>query len=224
MYIWRKKGLGLFSALLAVVLLGAGCAPAGSGGETPTGGGESSAPSYTDQTQPSTVPWTAATVAPGVSDPTQTEPGAEEPGELSQIRLKGMPSGWWQSFAGEDGCFFVAASEETLRTGLESRGIDLSKLDLSRYDTDFFADNRVAVIPRTANTGSVQYACTLQRDADSVYLTVTAQVPEFATTDMADFLLLVALPTAQIPADAAVTVDPAGNPGSGSGGANLAIE
>lgn len=192
------------AALLAVTVL-AGCMPSGTTG--PSVPGES----VPTETQPTVV-----LPEPSVGTASTEQPLSGE--QTVQLRLHDVKSGWWTAFSGENGCFFVADSVDALTQGLSDRGIAPENLELGDYDDGFFGEYRLAVIPRTANSGSVRYSATLStEDPGKVTITVSARMPEIGTTDMADFLVLVPVPLADYPAELPIALDTAGSP-SGSPG------
>lgn len=206
----RKKMSQCATALLSLAVLASGCAPAGpapKGTQSPT----------LAATDPS-LDWTLSPTIPtdGPGDWSFPESSQGDFDSVTQVRLSQKPSGWWSGYQNGDSYYFTADSPEALKDGLHQRGgMDLS---LEKFDEAFFLENRLVVIPRTANSGSVSYFCTFSPKDGGVELTIGAQSPEYGTTDMADFLLFVAVPLADYPADAPITVNPQGNPvGGGSG-------
>jgi hypothetical protein len=112
---------------------------------------------------------------------------------VTQIRLYNAQPGWLNTFETDHGAFFVADSVESFLDGLTHRGVDTSKLDLSAFDGAFFANNRLVVIPRRTNSGSVRFSARIDRTDDGVKITPVGTMPEVGTADMADWLVLVAL-------------------------------
>lgn len=228
-----KLWINALVAILAVSLFLGGCAPAGgdvleatddtatqgtqdvtslpSDSTEDTGGSES-----TDDTQEQTQ----------TEDPTDTgigdiglvvDPigGSQLDGSYTQavqLRLTSMSGNWWVPFDDGNGSYgFVADSANGLLEGLKGKNISVDQLDLSAYDDAFFRDNRLAVIPRASNSGSVRYHYTLTPTADGVQIQVQGVTPEIATADMADWLVLVPVSLAEYGADTSITVDPAGS-------------
>jgi hypothetical protein len=113
--------------------------------------------------------------------------------KVTQIRLYNAQPGWLNAFETDHGAFFVADSVESLLDGLTHRGLDTSKLDLSAFDGAFFANNRLVVIPRRTNSGSVRFSARIDCTDDGVKITPVGTMPEVGTADMADWLVLVAL-------------------------------
>lgn len=138
--------------------------------------------------------------------------------ETTQRRLPQQRPGWWTAFGEGENCFFAADSVEALTEGLKQRGFSPEELDLAQFDDAFFRKNRLVIIPRAANSGSVSYTCTISGGADGYAVTVEAMMPEYGTTDMADFLLFAAVPLEAYPADLPITVNPAGAPSGGTTG------
>lgn len=223
--------------LLAVALFAAGCAPSNRtvGEATPeiTGAANDQSqadttPSVDVETQPSTGEPDAST---GVTtETTQPDNGGFmqgwttptigevlEDGAVTQLRLSQRTSGWWNAFANGESYFFVAESVDDLAQGLRNRGINPEELDLGTFDEAYFRENRLVVIPRASNTGSVRYGCGIASEDGGARLTVTAQVPELSTADMADFLVMVSVSLADYPTGTEITVDPSGNPTGGTG-------
>lgn len=85
------------------------------------------------------------------------------------------------------------------------------------YDADFFAQCDLLVIPRTTTSGSVRHSVQIEY-GDMTLVTVTAEYPEFGTSDMCDWLLLVPIEKHDAPAAAVMEGGWTPNPG------NLATE
>lgn len=214
----KKTWMHLFAGLLAVMML-AGCAPAGedardttpptkSAAEAPT---EAPTEVISDQPAP-----TEGTLPQFVGKLVEAEAGLGSV-DCTQLRLgaEQIMDGWWNRFANG---YLLCDSVESLHSKLTACGIDPEKSDLQGFDQKFFSENRLVVLPRTSNTGSVRYSAHLVDTNGGVKVVLTAHTPEAVTWDMADFLVLVPVPLAKYPANVTITVDPAGSP-SGTGGA-----
>ncbi len=196
------------AAIFAAAVLMSGC----------DGSGKPVDPSSTYEpltTAVATVPETTAVPEETDSEKESTAMGqiigipGTETRQADQLRLHNMTGDWWQSFADTDDSYvFVAASVEELTTGLKERHME--ELDVSKYDEAFFEENRLALIPRAANSGSVRYRYSLFETADGVEITLFAQVPEIGTCDMADWLVAVPVPVAEYSEETVITVNPAG--------------
>lgn len=222
----KRTLLSTLSLTLTAALFLAGCAPSKQPVvEATRDPGVAGVPTETTPPAEATPPVETALPTEGFAPVEDT--GLEEPGtagEVTQLRLAYRQGDWWRDFENGDSYFFVAESVDDLTQGLRSRGVSVDSLDLTFYDEDFFTSNRLVVIPRTANTGSVRYGCVRTPQKDGLLLTVTAEAPEYATTDMADFLVLVSVALADYPDDMDIRVDPAGNPTAVGGKNHLATE
>lgn len=149
-------------------------------------------PTQTDTTAPAGI---ETTVPFGKEDPVLpvTKPGEGNVENVTQLRLHDVGSGWREPFNTPRGAFFAATSVQMLIEGLTRCHIDVSKLDLSAYDDAFFARNRLVVIPRTSNSGSVRYSANVVQADDGVHISLVGKMPEVGTADMADWLVLVPL-------------------------------
>lgn len=128
-----------------------------------------------------------------------------------QQRLYSMKDGWWSSFDnGNDNYVFVAETAGGLTQGLKERNIPVEDLDLEGFDEVFFQSNRLAVIPRATNTGSVRYSYDFTPTVDGVEITLYGKAPTIVTADMADWLLLVPVSLEEYGSDTVITVNPAG--------------
>lgn len=211
--------------LLALVMAASfwSCASSGDSGDTTEPG---------DTTQPDTTTVPDDTTAPDVTvdfqevtdptvnfgpDPIETKPGevTGEDAETVQLRLREVGSNWKNAFDQEKGCFAVAASAQELDDLIGSK-LPSQELDLSAYDDAFFAENRLVLIPRSSNSGSVRYQAKVNPDGDMLHIDLDAQMPEMGTADMAEWLVLVVLPNAEYDAMTITVPVPAGNSGTGT--------
>ena len=109
-----------------------------------------------------------------------------------QLRLRGMNEGWKAQFSGGEHYILVASASE-LQDLVSSKLIG-QELDLDAYDDSFFAENRLVLIPRSSNSGSVTYQAKVAEGDGGITISLDARMPEFGTADMADWLVLVTLP------------------------------
>lgn len=126
-----------------------------------------------------------------------TKPVEGNTDHVMQIRLYNARPGWMKGFETDQGMFLLADSVESLMDGLSQCGVDTSKLDLTAFDAAFFASNRLVVIPRSTNSGSVRFSARIDQTADGVKITPVGTMPQVGTADMADWLVLVALSKAE---------------------------
>lgn len=214
---YRKiTGFVLVLALLAASLFG--CAASGAPDETTrsTGGTAAAAPERPDTTGPAAEP-TGESSLPDFPISTLEPTGGFTVAlaGVSQHRLQNMSAGWQDAFNGENGCFLVVDSANGLTDALSRRGRLNEKLDLSGYDDAFFRDNRLVVIPRCSGSGSVRYEAVLAVEASAVRITLQGVLDGDGTDVMTDWLVFVALPLADYPAEQTVVVTGSAG-GSGS--------
>jgi hypothetical protein len=133
-----------------------------------------------------------------------TKPVEGNSENVVQLRLYDVRSGWMNAFNTEQGAFLLADSVDSLLDGLSDRGINTSKLDLSGFDAAFFENNRLVVIPRRTNSGSVRFGARIDRTDGGVVITPVGQMPGVGTADMADWLVLVSLNRADYPGSVTV--------------------
>lgn len=122
-----------------------------------------------------------------------TKPVEGNTENVAQLRLYNVRSGWINAFHTERGAYLLADSVDSLLDGLSDRGIDTSGLDLSAFDAAYFENNRLVVIPRSTNSGSVRFSARIDRIADGVMITPVGTISGVGTADMADWLVLVSL-------------------------------
>lgn len=129
---------------------------------------------------------------------------------LPQIRLHNMPQGWMEKYTGEDGCFILVQSRQELMELIQQ--FPGTAIDSTGYDDAFFGENRLVVIPRTSNSGSVRYTAKITRENGVVNITLAGRLAGEGTMDMADWLVFVDLPVQEYGADTPVSVPaPAGS-------------
>lgn len=153
---------------------------------------ETTAPQTTVEFEEVTDPTVHATIGlQPVVPPVESVTG--EDGRTNQIRIHTVDSGWQNAFNQENGCFAVVSSAAALNELAASKlaGFDL---DLTAYDAAFFEHNRLVLIPRSSNSGSVKYRANLIVEDEFVHIELDAHMPEMATMDMAQWLVLVELP------------------------------
>lgn len=134
----------------------------------------------------------------------------------SQQRLDTVRSGWADAFNGNNGCFLIADSVTGLTEALSYRGGLDTQVDLSEFDDAFFEENRLVVIPRSTNSGSVRYEASISAEDNAIGITLQGKVDGIGTGDMADWLVFVVLPLKDYPVGLTVTV--AGSAGNANGG------
>ena len=127
---------------------------------------------------------------------------------LPQIRLHNMPQGWMEQYIGEDGCFVLVHSRQELMDLIDQ--FPGTAIDSTGYDDAFFAENRLVVIPRTSNSGSVRYTAKITQENGVVNITLAGRLDGEGTMDMADWLVFVDLPIQKYGADTPVSVPAAG--------------
>ena len=110
-----------------------------------------------------------------------------------QIRIHTGDSGWQSAFNQENGCFALVSSVVALNE-LKAGKLAGFDMDLSAYDEAFFEHNRLVLIPRSSNSGSVKYQAKLNVDDEFIHISLDAHMPEVGTMDMAQWLVLVTLP------------------------------
>jgi hypothetical protein len=155
---------------------------------------------------PTQTDTTAATL-PGTTSPFEkeepmipvTRPMEGNTEGVKQLRLHDVRRGWMASFQTDNGAFLLATSVETLMSGLSKRGIDPAALDLAAYDDRFFAENYLVVIPRSTSSGSVTFSARVDKTDAGVRISTVGKMPPVGTSDMADWLVLVPLETAEYP-------------------------
>lgn len=133
--------------------------------------------------------------------------------QTAQLRIHTTGSGWQNAFKQETGCFALVSDVQELNSLVESK-LSAFELDLSAYDEAFFAENRLVLIPRSSNSGSVTYQAKLNVDGDMIHIELDAQMPEIGTADMAEWLVLVVLPDAQYENMTVTVPEAGGNPGT----------
>ncbi len=62
------------------------------------------------------------------------------------------------------------------------------------YDETFFEGYDLVVIPRVTNSGSVQHSAELVKEEGKLLVSISVSMPEYATADMANWLLVVPVP------------------------------
>lgn len=207
-------GVVLALALLAASLWG--CAAAGSPENTPQPSGGTTATAEAENPAQTTAPAELNGLS-GITVATIPATGSlmASQSKVSQQRLRNMPSGWPDAFNTDEGCFLVADSVSGLAEALSRRGGLDEKLDLDGFDDAFFREYRLVVIPRCSNSGSVRYEAVIFAEATSVQITLQGSMEGDGTGDMADWLVFVALPLEDYPAEMTITVTgSAGNAGS----------
>ena len=153
---------------------------------------ETTAPQTTVDFEEVTDPTVHATIGlQPVVPPVESVNG--EDGRTNQLRIHTVDSGWQNAFKQENGCFAVVSSVVELNELAASKlaGFDL---DFTAYDAAFFEHNRLVLIPRSSNSGSVKYRANLTVEDEFVHIELDAHMPEMATMDMAQWLVLVDLP------------------------------
>lgn len=183
----RKRNRRLIALILGILMMTGLWGCAGNGDITPTQPGTTAA----------TLPETTTPLEKEDPMLQVTKPVEGNAENVAQVRLTDVRSGWMAPFETENGAFLLATSVETLMDGLSKRGIDPEKLDLAAYDDAFFADNYLVVIPRSTNSGSVRYSARVEKTSAGVRISTVGKMPEVGTTDMADWLVLVPLNTAE---------------------------
>ena len=205
----NRIALACVSAFTAATLF-SGCTPAPQNETAPvtepprmTAEVTDQVPETTEQTVPETTRETVSPILPTEQvTPMKTA-------EAEQYRLRNVGGDWWETFSNPgDNYVFVADSAEELTSGLKER--NLEDLDMNRYDDTFFTENRLALIPRSSNSGSVRYSYSLTETADGVEIGIYDEMPDIGTMDMADWLVAVPLPRDSYPEGTMVTVNPAG--------------
>lgn len=207
----RKNRIALACVpVLTAAMLFSGCTPAPQNETAPVTEPPrmtAEAPTQTPETTEPAVPETTSETISPILPTEQVIPVKTE--EAEQYRLRNVSGEWWNAFANPgDNYVFVAASAEELTDGLKARNVDV--LDMSRYDDAFFAENRLALIPRSSNSGSVRYSYSLTETADGLEIGIYGEMPDIGTMDLADWLVAVPLPRNVCPDGAIVTVNPAG--------------
>ena len=139
--------------------------------------------------------------------------GTNDEAWTDQLRIHTADSGWHSSFNQENGCFAVVSSVLELNQLAASKlsGMDV---DLADYDEAFFEHNRLVLIPRSSNSGSVKYKAGLEVTDEFIHITLDAHMPEVGTMDMAQWLVLVSVPRAYGPQP--ITVPEAGGSATGN--------
>lgn len=137
---------------------------------------------------------------------TGTAEGVEVP--TAQLRIRTVESSWQNAFNQENGCFAMVSSVEELND-LATEKLSAFDLDLTAYDEAFFAENRLVLIPRSSNSGSVTYQARVNADGGFVHIELDARMPEIGTMDMAQWLVLVTLPNGEYD-DMTISVPEAG--------------
>lgn len=161
-----------------------------------TNGTESTEPSTTADTEPT------GTLSQPIVEPTLPSgffTGGDAP--LEQVRLPGYDSGWVDGFVNQFGAFTTVNDTAQLSDVLSSiaqLGKDVTLPE--GYDDAFFAENRLLVIPMQSGSGSVRYQAETEFDGELITVTLTGQMPEYGTMDMADWLILIPLDRSEYPA------------------------
>lgn len=189
------KKLGMILLAVALMISVLGCASSQTPDNT-TISADTTAPNVTVEYQEVTDPGVDVTIA---LPPVTVKPGISTgvSAATEQIRIHTTGDGWQNAFNQENGCLAVASSVAELQSLLQEKLSGFS-LDLSGYDDAFFAENRLVLIPRSSNSGSVVYEAELNPDGDFVHVELDASMPEGAgTADMAQWLVLVTLPNSE---------------------------
>lgn len=130
-------------------------------------------------------------------------PGAESQFQTYQLRLQGLGTGWMNQYRTEQGSLLIADSVQSLQDAL-------SPVDAAadtEFDDAFFAENLIAVLPRSSNSGSVRYSAELTTNGREVHIDLIAVMPEVGTCDMADWLVLVVIPRSAVDSDSIFTAN-----------------
>lgn len=211
----KRTGLILLSLVLAASMWG--CASHADPQETTLPPDTANVPSTqpVDITDPQTTVHFEEVTDPTVDvtiglHPVLPQPGilAGEDTQTAQLRIHTVDSGWQNAFNQDTGCFAVVSSVKELNN-LAASKLSAFELDLSAYDEAFFAENRLVLIPRSSNTGSVTYQAKLNADGEFVHIELEAKMPEMGTMDMAQWLVLVTLPNGEYD-DLTISVPEAG--------------
>ena len=192
----KRTGMILLSLVLAASMWG--CASQADRQNTTvnvpetTLSGDTTAPQTTVEFEEVTNPGVDTTVALQPVIPPAT-PVISDEAQTNQIRVYSADPGWQNAFNQENGCFAVVSSVAALNE-LAANKLSGFDLDLTAYDEVFFEHNRLVLIPRTSNSGSVKYKANLNVEDEFIHITLDAEMPEVGTMDMAQWLVAVSLP------------------------------
>lgn len=207
----KRTGLILLSLVLAASLWG--CASQADPQDTTVSVPETTLPA--DTTTPQTTVDFEEVTDPGVDTTIALQPVVPpvdpvtgSKAQTNQLRIHTADSGWQNAFNQENGCFAVVSSVNGLNELVATKLAGFDQ-DLSAYDEAFFEHNRLVLIPRSSNSGSVKYKANLNVDEEFIHITLDAEMPEVGTMDMAQWLVAVSLPRGEYGA-LPVTVPEAG--------------
>lgn len=147
-------------------------------------------------TVPETTEPVETTESP-VSDPAvaDTEPQTVRVQDISQSRVEQLIAQYPSPVKG--GLPMLQAdSAEDLEALLNSIGSDVLRDAVQGYDSAFFQEYTVLLVPRVTTTGSARHTVELVSTADSLVAEVTVTTPEIATMDMANWILVIPVPRA----------------------------
>lgn len=221
-----------FAAALIVML--AGCQayqPQNSSSGTAPQTETSSAPS--EATEP-TVIWTPAevTIDPGEllqTMPAETLPAETAPADPAQaqvIRIQDISQSALEALmARHPGSVLVSdalpliqlTGLEELEAFLQETGSEILQEACGIYDSTFFQENDLLMVPRLTTTGSARHTVELRAQDGILAAEITVTVPEIATMDMAHWMLAIPVSKSDTQGKTCVAYLTGGLQGPGSG-------
>lgn len=186
--------------VLALLVSMAACGVA----EHPT---ETTQPAADPTTAPTTTPTTAPTTGPTVAPTLPAIPDIQANIQMEQVRMSGYHENWIAQFQNLLGENLRIASEKDLKDVLDQiRSLNKEFTVTGEYDAGFFLENVLVLIPVQSTSGSVRFVAEAEVEAGVITISVVGKLDGVGTTDMADWLLLAALPRAEYPEDATIDI------------------
>ena len=199
----KRTGLILLSLVFAASMWGCASHAEPQTTTLPPNAANESTAAPEEVTDPQTTVYFEEVTDPDVDvtiglQPVPPQPGTFEGVEVptAQLRIHTVDTSWQNAFNQENGCFALVSSVEELND-LAAEKLSAFSLDLTAYDEAFFAENRLVLIPRSSNSGSVTYQAMVNTDDGFAHIELDARMPEIGTMDMAQWLVLVTLPNGE---------------------------
>lgn len=173
--------------------------------------------SYPEHPVETTEPSSAGVTDPA-TDPTHDLPTSPTlPGmitsqsniDIEQVRLPGYDESWIYRFGNRFGTHILVETEQELDDALDHIMLSLDKPVTvnGNYDADFFRNYYLVLIPVQSSSGSFRYEAEASVENGLITITVTGSLNSgVGTADMADWLLIAALPRSEYSVDAEITI------------------
>lgn len=168
-------------------------------------------PTAAPTAQPTTEPTSGPTTAPTASPTVPSVPDVQENIQMEQVRMSGYDENWISRFRYLLGQSLCVGTEQELSDALDRiRTLDKEFSLGQTYDAEFFRQYFLVLIPASSTSGSVRFEAEAALENGTVTISVTGQLSGAGTADMADWLLLAALPRADYSPEMTIEVRTAG--------------